>query len=103
MWTRIGNYATQHGLDLEFNISKNSSDQGNSEYILSDLSFIATGEYNEIADFISNLEKDERLEFEIRNFAMKNEKIKDKNDKETIVLKATFTVYSVAINKSTLT
>lgn len=105
LWTRIGNYATQHDLDLEFNVSKNASDQGKTEYILADLSFIAMGEYDKIANFISDLENDERLEFEIRNFNMKMEKIKDSNGKETdkSVLKSTFTVYSVAINKSTLT
>ena len=103
LWTKIGNFATEHGLILEFNISKNASDQGNEEFILTDLNFITMGSYDGMADFIEELEEDPKLEFEIRNFRMKNDKTKDKNDKEIIVLKSTFTVYGVAINKSTLT
>ena len=38
LWTRIGNYATEHGLDLELSVSKNMSDQNKSEYVLADLS-----------------------------------------------------------------
>lgn len=106
LWTRIGNYATEHGLDLELNVSKNASDQNKSEYVLADLSFSASGDYNEIADFINNIEKDERLGFEIRDFNMKVEKKKElveKKEVEMTYLNAQFNVYSVAINRATLT
>lgn len=106
LWTRIGNYATDHGLDLELNVSKSASDQNEQDYVLADLSFLATGDYIEIANFINKIEKDERLGFEIRDFNMKMEtetKIENKKEVKKSYLKAGFNVYSVAINKATLT
>lgn len=94
LWTKIGNYATTRGLDLEFNITRNSSSTENKEYLLADLNFSLSGEYDQIANFINDLENDEKLEFEIRNFQMSN---------ENSSLKAKFVVYKVAINQETLT
>lgn len=102
LWTKAGNYATEYGLDLEMDVSKSNADQNKSEYILADLNFTLKGDYENIAFFINDIEKDEKLEFEIRDFNMKKEKIIiDKL--ETSILKATFKVYGVAINKATLT
>ena len=111
---RIGNYATEHNLNLIFNVTKNSADKNATEYILTDLNFEVTGEYNEIADYINDLEKDERLEFEIRDFKMvdaggiTNSTKKDNTTNEVAVdttskVKATFKVYRIAINRNTIT
>ncbi len=102
LWTKIGNYATNRGLDMTFNITKNVSDSGRNEYVLTDLNFSVIGEYNEIADFVNEIEKDSRLEFEIRDFNMKMITIGEGISKKQ-ALNANFVVYGVAINKGTLT
>lgn len=102
LWTKVGNYATDRGLDLEMDVSKSSADQNKSEYILADLSFTLMGNYEDIDFFINDIEDDPKLEFEIRDFIMKKDKIK-KEGTDIEVLKATFKVYGIAINKSTLT
>jgi len=102
----VGNFATEYGLDLEFNITKNVSDQNKNEYVLTDLNFTISGSYENIANFINELEDDQRLEFEIRDFNMSRKKVKEKidgKDVEREYLQATFKVYSIAINRATLT
>lgn len=106
LWTRVGNYATEYGLDLEFNVTKNVADQNKSEYILTDLNFSIRGSYEYIAKFIDAIETDERLNFEIRDFNMAKKTVtenKDGKEVKTEFLQATFKVYSIAINRSTLT
>ena len=106
LWTKVGNFATEHGVDLEFNVTKNVSDQNKNEYVLTDLNFIVTGSYEAILKFVNSLEREERLEFEIRDFNMSRKKVKEKidgKDVEREFLQATFKVYSIAINRATLT
>lgn len=95
LWTIIGNYATEDGIELQFDVSKVSNDVSflNTDYILCDLKFTVLGEYISIVDFIYDLEDDERLNFEIRNFTM---------NKEGEKLQAKFVVKSIPINKTNL-
>lgn len=81
------------------------------------LSYIISGLIDEpfknTADFINDLEEDARLEFEIRDLKMVKEKTKvtiskltgkeDKEDKDAYILKTTFTVHNVPLNRDTLT
>ena len=126
---KIGNYATEHKVNLLFDITKNISDANAEQYILADLNFTAEGIYFEVAQFINKLEKDTRLNFEIRNFKMENggnselvtEGIEDGEVSPTVidpntgipygiedeseiynVVKATFKVCGVPIKRSTL-
>ena len=65
----------------------------NTDYILCNLTFIVSGEYLSIVDFLYDLEDDERLNFEICNFTIK---------KQGESLQANFIVKSIPINKTNL-
>lgn len=94
LWTTIGNYATEKGITLQFDVSKSSSATSiSSEYVICDLSFTVTGEYIAITDFIYNIENDDKLNFEISNFLM---------EKGGENLQATFVVKEVPINSKDL-
>lgn len=95
LWTIIGNYATEEGIELQFDIITISNDIAvlNKDYVLCDLNFTVLGEYTSIINFIYDLEDDERLSFEIRDFKLY---------KEGEELKATFVVKSAPINKTNL-
>ena len=88
----IGDYATKEGiqkLDLDFVESSSVRAPANAGYVLSDLKFTVVGEYTLIAKFLYDLEDDDRLAYEIRDFNM-------------VKNKATFTVYSIPIESASL-
>ena len=88
----IGNYATKEGiqdLDLVFVESTSSNTSYNAGYVSADLKFTVEGEYILISNFLYDLEDDDRLAFEIRDFYM-------------VEGKATFTVYNIPLESSTL-
>ena len=95
LWTIIGNYATEEGVVLQFDVSQISNDAvfSNIDYILCDLKFSVSGEYLSIKNFLYDIENDDRLSFEIRNFTL---------EKEGDALKSTFVVKSTPINKTNL-
>ena len=94
LWTIIGNYATQKGVTLQFDVAKSSTSTAiSSQYVMCDLSFTVTGEYIAITDFIYSMENDEKLNFEISNFVI---------EKGGENLQATFVVKEVPINSSNL-
>ncbi len=63
LWTKIGNHATKNGIILKFVVSQSASGAEN----LYDLSFVATGRYVSISEFIAALENDSSLNFKIEN------------------------------------
>ena len=97
LWTIVGNYATEEGINLKFDINRNATSSidstGSSNYIVCDLKFTITGSYIALTDFIYDLEDDDRLNFEINNFDM----TKDGSD-----LEVTLTVRNVKVNSSNL-
>lgn len=95
LWTILGNYATEEGLLLQFDVVQNEKNNTllNKDYILCDLNFRVVGEYLPIVSYISDLEYDERLNFEIQEFQMK------KSGKN---IEATFCVKSAPINQNNL-
>lgn len=94
LWTTIGNYATEKGITLQFDVSKsNTATSISSECIMCDLNFIITGDYIAITDFIYSLEDDDKLNFEIRDFLI---------EKGGENLQATFVVRGVPINSQNL-
>lgn len=125
---KVGNYASDYGIDLIFDITKNAADGNAKEYILTDLNFEITGEYITIADYVSSLENDVKLDFEIRDFKIwgigegstsstkKNTTIDKANQNAQAssgataqpegtgnLVKATFKVYGIGISRETLT
>ena len=94
LWTNIGLYATQNNVTLQFDVSKSATATTiSTEYVMCDLNFTVTGDYIPITDFIYNIEKDDKLNFQISNFVM---------EKGGENLQATFVVKEVPINSETL-
>lgn len=98
LWSKIGNHATKHGVNLELKVmnksNSNSTAIGNLKYY--DLNFVVTGAYVPITDFISAIENDQALGFRIENFKL------IPNDNNTS-LQGSFTVRDVAIDIETAT
>lgn len=98
LWTIIGNYATEEGVDVTMNFFKNitsasSINNTSSNYVVCDLKFVITGNYINLTDFIYDLEDDDRLSFKINDFEM--QKAEDK-------LQVLLTVKEVKVNTSGL-
>lgn len=95
LWTTIGNYGTEEGIRLKFNIVKSASSLlENPAYTMCDLKFTVSGDYIPITDFIYDIEDDNKLGFEISDFALA---------KGGDNLQATFTVKNVPISNKNLT
>ena len=113
----MGNYATEEGVILQFDVTKSASvgsskSSSSQDYIFCDLNFTVTGEYIPVTDFIYDIEDDDRFKFEITSFAMTKPKIEEvvplypENTPEDVLkqkVKATFKVKSLPINADTLT
>lgn len=95
LWTAIGNYGTEEGISLKFNIVKSTNSLLEAKsYTMCDLKFTVSGNYIPITDFIYDLEDDNKLGFEISDFSLA---------KGGDNLQATFTVKNVPINNKNLT
>lgn len=95
LWTIIGNYGTEEGITLKFDVVKSVTSTIDSEdYIICDLKFTVSGDYIPITDFIYDLEDDSKLGFEISSFEL---------EKGGDNLEATFVVREVPINNANLT
>ena len=92
LWVEIGNYATENNLKLNLSIAESSTGTPN----MSDIIFEGTGEYNNIADFISDIEKDDKLNFTIEDFEL--EPTGTQNERNRSILSYKFKVRDVAIN-----
>ena len=95
LWTAIGNYGTEEGIKLKFDVARSTTSMLDSQnYIMCDLKFTVSGDYIPITDFIYDLEDDSKLGFEISDFSL---------SKGGENLQATFTVKNVPINSKNLT
>ena len=118
LWTIIGNYATEEGINLKFDIVPNTTSpqayaNSSSDYVICDLKFSVKGPYINLTDFIYDIEDDDRLNFEINDFSFKrndeqndssnsnnnNNNSKNNSNNNSEPLKALFNVYAVKINK----
>lgn len=89
--TVVEGYATEKGVTLTLDVFGNSNSA--KEYTVCDLNFTITGDYISITEFISSLEDNDQLSFEIRDFTL------EKGEEN---LQATFTVKEVPINNKDL-
>lgn len=95
LWTVIGNYGTEEGISLKFDVTRSAmSSLMSSDYQMCDLKFTISGDYIALTEFIYDIEDDSKLGFEISNFEMA---------KGGDNLQATFTVKNVPINSTNLT
>lgn len=123
LWTILGNYATEEGVDLKFDVSKNTTsassiNNSSTNYVVCDLQFVAIGNYISLTDFIYDMEDDDRLSFEINDFTLEKydappentedgkekteleKKLEEEKRKNT--LKATLNVKEIKINATSL-
>ena len=69
----LGDYSRKENVDVDFKLSTSPTIDTNSSvynYFLADLEFSVTGEYMNVSKFISDLENDEKLQWQISNFSM---------------------------------
>ena len=66
LWTKIGNYATSEGVDVDMKVESLGSAQD-----VYNLNFTVSGSYIGIEEFISDIENDSSLGFKIEQFALK--------------------------------
>ena len=88
LYIRIGTHAKTEGVEMNLVISRSSSGNQN-EY---DLNFTVTGGYARIAEFITDIEDDSSLGFEVEDFKMTSE-----NSSETNNVQATFSCKNIEI------
>lgn len=93
LWTKVGNHATKNGIVLKMTV--NESSMGVSG--LYDLSFVATGKYVSISEFIAAIENDSSLNFKIENTKIMPFEGNTEN------LQATFQVTGISIRIDTIT
>lgn len=91
LWVKMGNYAKSEGLDLTLSLEKASTvaATGTISYDLYNLKLNVTGEYINIANFLYDLEDDDELGFEIRDYSM-------------VDGVASFTIYNVPLNSESI-
>lgn len=90
----IRKYAIENKTILTLNIVQSKiSTAISSEYVMCDLNFDVSGEYTSIKNFIDNIEKNEKFDFEIKNFTLVQ---------EDEFLKATFSIENVPISSQSL-
>ena len=92
LWVEIGNYATENSVKLNLSIAQSS----NGTPDMSDIIFEGTGEYNSISDFISDIEKDDKLNFSIEEFEL--EPTGTQNERNRSILSFKFKVKDVPVN-----
>ena len=71
----LDRYADKYGVDVEFKVVTSSSVDPSStiyNYFLANLEFTVTGQYMDVTNFISELENDEDLQWQINNFTMQS-------------------------------
>lgn len=96
LWTRIGNHATQEGVNLKME-KQSSGIEG-----LSNLNFTIKGSYVAIINFISAIEKDDQLNFRIENFKVTATETSTSSAVSS-KLQGSFVVRNISIESSSLT
>ena len=90
----IKNYAKENNVILNLNVVQSSTSTSiSSEYVMCDLDFKVSGEYTAITDFIYSIESDETLNFEIKEFSLRE---------EDEILRASFSVKNVPMSSQSL-
>ena len=71
----LGNYGEKEGVDVDLKLTTSSTTDSNAStlnYFLADLKFTVTGQYIDVTNFISDLENNDKLNWEIKDFSMAN-------------------------------
>lgn len=85
IWTNVGKEAQNQNCNMIMNISKSEADLESEDYIMCNLDFEIVGQFTKVAKFLENIEKDERIGFQINDFFVegynKTARIQNKNEK----------------------
>ncbi len=111
---KIGNYATEKGITILFNVIKSgaggsttttvtnptsgASTTSKEYYTMADIDFTIAGEYNSLIEFMYAIEGDDELRFEINDFAM----VGATGNNTVGGVQATFKVKGIPVNNSNL-
>lgn len=68
IWTQLGKYAKNNYLDMSMNIVKSEADLQSDDYIMCNLDFDVTGQYQYITQFLEDVETDSSIGFQINDF-----------------------------------
>ncbi len=90
LWNKVGNYATKQGVNLKWDVTSTGTDN---KYTLS---FLVTGSYIGILNYVYALENDSEIAFTIENFKVVSGESAEQ-------LSATFTVSNIGIKKESIT
>lgn len=91
---KIKSYAKEKNVILNLDVVESATSTSiSSEYVMCDLNFKVSGEYIAITDFIYSIEDDDTLNFEIKDFSMKE---------EDDVLRATFSAKNIPLSSQSL-
>lgn len=98
LWARIGNHATQEGVNLKMEKVPSGIDG------LSNLNFTIKGSYVAIINFVSSIEKDSELSFRIENFKVELEPSTSASTSsaESSKLQGSFVVRNIAIQNENI-
>ncbi len=66
----LGLYADKEGVDLILGLVSTNANLSTGKFFLADLQFTITGEYMSVSNFISDIESDSELGWEINDFSM---------------------------------
>ena len=113
LWTTIGNFATQNGIKLDFGVTESTAITSETEgNVICDLNFKCIGDYENITNFIKDLEENEaRFSFVPENLKIvvyenpESSESSEKSEEEielTTDLIATFKKTGVILNKDSI-
>lgn len=72
LWEKFLVSATTKNIKLQLDVTKSTTSTSiSSKYIMGDLKFSIVGEYIPVTDFLLDIENDDTLNFEIRDFSVK--------------------------------
>ena len=70
IWTRIGNYASDLGLELKLDVFPGTNEEALTDFKLYNLKFTVLGEYTDIVRFIYKIEGDSEISAQLSDFEM---------------------------------
>lgn len=68
IWTNLGKFAQDQGCNMVMKITKSEADLESEDYIMCNLDFEIVGQFTKVARFLEEVEKNEKIGFQINDF-----------------------------------
>lgn len=68
IWTNVGKEAQNQGCSMVMDITKSEADLESEDYIMCNLDFEIVGQFTKVAKFLEEIEKNEKIGFQINDF-----------------------------------